>query len=216
MATIIFDYDGTLHNSMYIYAPAFRYVFGLLVQDGYKEDRLISDQEISMWIGTSVKEMWDNFACELSPKQRVDYSNELTNHMFTLIENSKAQLYDGSIELLKKLKNDGHNLVFLSNCKSSYMNIHIKNFKLNQYFNAFYCGEDFEWLPKYEIFKKIKDTLQGEIIVIGDRYHDIDIALENNLISIGCLYGYAKKGELERADYLVNSVTEIYNLISNR
>ena len=34
MANLIFDYDGTLHESLYIYAPAFRLGYSHLVRKG--------------------------------------------------------------------------------------------------------------------------------------------------------------------------------------
>ena len=49
----------------------------------------------------------------------------------------------------------------------------------------------------------------GQYIVIGDRFHDIETAVKNGLKSIGCGYGYASDGELKDADIIVSDITEI-------
>ena len=47
---------------------------------------------------------------------------------------------------------------------------HIEAFNLNKYFIDFYCSENFNFIPKYEIFECIKKKYQGDFIVIGDRF----------------------------------------------
>ncbi|WP_444643122.1 hypothetical protein ACRQU7_01245 [Caproiciproducens sp. R1] len=47
MANLIFDYDGTLHESLYIYAPAFRLGYPHLVRKGLIPDKDFSDTGIS-------------------------------------------------------------------------------------------------------------------------------------------------------------------------
>mgnify|MGYP001489483243 CR=1 FL=1 len=53
MKYIIFDYDGTLHNSIKIYKPAFMTAYDYLVDNGYAKKREFSDQEISKFLGLS-------------------------------------------------------------------------------------------------------------------------------------------------------------------
>jgi phosphoglycolate phosphatase len=47
--------------------------------------------------------------------------------------------------------------------------------------------------------------------MIGDREHDIIGAKKNNIASIGVLFGYGSRKELEEAnaDYIVNDFEEI-------
>ena len=60
--TVFFDYDGTLHNSMLTYGPAFREVYADLVKNGYLEYQELTDEEISHWLGWTVEDMWNTFA----------------------------------------------------------------------------------------------------------------------------------------------------------
>lgn len=49
--TIFFDYDGTLHDSLRIYALAFKKAYAYLVEEGHTEPKEWSDKEISHWLG---------------------------------------------------------------------------------------------------------------------------------------------------------------------
>ncbi|MEG0924818.1 MAG: HAD family hydrolase [Anaerovoracaceae bacterium] len=210
MATLVFDYDGTLHECIKIYAPAFRKAYAHLVSCGLMPERIWKDDEISIWLGYSSKDMWNSFAPKLSQEQKMYCSQLIGDEMERLIESGQAKLYQGVLEILEKLKDDGHKLVFLSNCKHNYMMAHRKFFQLDKYFSGFYCTEDFGWEPKEKIFETIKEDFPKEFIIIGDRFQDIAVAQKHNLKSIGCGYGYGKMEELDSASVIVNSPEEIY------
>ena len=72
--TIFFDYDGTLHNSIAVYAPSFRKAYQFLVEKELAEERLWTDQEISYWLGFNPEEMWQTFMPHLSESLREECS----------------------------------------------------------------------------------------------------------------------------------------------
>ena len=82
-----------------------------------------------------------------------------------------------------------------------------------KYFIDFYCSENFNFIPKYEIFECIKKKYQGDFIVIGDRFVDIELAKRYNLFSIGCGYGYGNYNELKDADYIIDNFKDIISII---
>lgn len=213
MANLIFDYDGTLHESLCIYAPAFRLGYSHLVRKGIVADKEFSDAEISRWLGFSAKDMWENFMPELSQPERDLCSEIIGDEMVRLTLAGKAKLYSGTETVLQQLRALGHNLIFLSNCKHRYMKAHRKHFKLEQYFSTFYCTEDFNFFPKWQIVKSIMVEVSGKFIVIGDRWQDIEIALRNQLLSIGCAYGYCSLDELNSATIQVFSVEGILDAV---
>lgn len=213
MKNIIFDYDGTLHNSIKIYAPAFRKAYDHLVDEGFAEPRDWKEHEISKWLGYSSKDMWNNFMGHLPEEEKLKCSSIIGEHMVQSMIEGQAHLYEGAIEVLEELKERGYNLIFLSNCKIKYMNEHKRIFNLEKYFHDFYCTEQFEFKPKYEIFKSIKNKYLGEFIVIGDRFVDIEIAKVHNLSSIGCAYGFGTYDELKDADYIAQSVRNILECV---
>lgn len=210
MANLIFDYDGTLHESIRIYKPAFEKAHEYLISKGLATQHMYSEKEISKWLGYTAKKMWDLFAPNLSQSEKDYCSKMIGDEMVRLTYDRKAVLYPMTEDVLTRLKNEGHTLIFLSNCKQSYMEAHKNVFQLQKYFSDFYCSEVFKFIPKYEIFNLIKHNFNGEFIVIGDRYQDIEIANRYNLKSFGCSYGYGNKNELKNATYIINSISELY------
>ncbi len=209
MANLIFDYDGTLHQSMLTYAPAFRATCKMLADMGYMPEKEYTDEEISYWLGFNSTDMWNNFLpdvpAEIKEKARVF----LGENMGQRIENGEGALYPHAEDVLAELKEQGHILIFLSNCRVKYMERHSRVFRLDRFFDYFYCCEEFDFIPKYQIFRLFSLQHKGRFIVIGDRFHDIETAEKNGLKSIGCGYGYGKKGELSAADIIVGDITEI-------
>lgn len=133
--------------------------------------------------------------------------------MIHLLNEQKAELYEGTLEVLDRLKSKGYLLIFLSNCKIEYMNAHRALFNLDQYFEGFYCTEAFGFKTKYEIFNRIKETYKGEFIVVGDREMDIETALKHNLKSIGCAYGFGRQEGLVHANHIADSIEEVETII---
>ncbi len=213
MKNIIFDYDGTLHNSIKIYAPAFRIAYESLIQLGFAEKREWSEKEISKWLGFSSKDMWNLFMPELPIETKNRCSELIGSTMIKYLNEGTAELYPHSLEVLQSLKDAGYTLIFLSNCKKVYMDTHKKIFSLDHYFDDFYCTESYGFKPKYEIFNFIKEKHKGDFIIVGDRYQDIEVAINHHFYSIGCTYGYGSKAELIMATALVDNVTELIELL---
>jgi len=214
MANIIFDYDGTVHESMRTYAPAFRDTMKWLSDNGFIADKDYSDSEISHWLGFNSTDMWGQFHPELSLEIREKARAMLGENMAARVENGEGSLYAGIEDALLSLKASGHTLIFLSNCRIHYMERHRRVFRLDRFFDSFFCCEEFGFIPKYEIFRRFSDRFEGDFIVVGDRFHDIDTAVRNGLHSIGCGYGYGSEDELRRADIIVTSPAQIPDAVN--
>ncbi|MCT8976608.1 HAD family hydrolase [Clostridium sp. CX1] len=207
--TIFFDYDGTLHDSMKIYGPAFKKAYAYLVENKFAEPRQWKDEEISYWLGYNSQEMWENFMPNL-PKAIQDKGRQIVgDEMKSLIEQGKAVLYKGAVETLDYLRNKGYNLVFISNCRIYYRDSHAKLFNLHNYFQDMICSEEYDFIPKYEILAKVKDKYSEEMVIVGDRKHDIEAGKKNYIYTIGCDYGFAQPGELEEVDVVIRNISEL-------
>ncbi len=209
MANLIFDYDGTIHQSMKTYAPAFRNTCKWLADNGYIAEKEYTDKEISYWLGFNSTDMWSTFQPNLKPEIREKARVMLGRDMAERVENGEGALFPNAEEVLTGLKQQGHTLIFLSNCRVHYMERHARVFGLDRFFDYFYCCEEYGFIPKYQIFRLFSLQHKGQYIIIGDRFHDIETAVQNGLKSVGCAYGYSTDDELDKADIIVNDITEI-------
>jgi phosphoglycolate phosphatase len=94
------------------------------------------------------------------------------------------------------------------------MERHRRVFRLDRFFDYFYCCEEYDFIPKYQIFRLIALQHTGQFIVVGDRFHDIETATENGLASIGCGYGYGSMKELSAADIIVSGIYDIPDAVN--
>lgn len=211
--TIFFDYDGTLHNSMKIYGPAFRKAFDFLVKEGYAKERTWSDKDISYWLGFNPEEMWAKFMPELDTDIKDKSSSIIGNELKKYTEKGIPELYDGALETLEYLKKKEYNLIFLSNCKIQYKNAHKDLFHLDQYFDELVCSEEYSFIPKSEILNKIKLKYNKEMVIIGDRIHDMEAGRKNEIYTIGCSYGFHLEGELEKSDFIIDDIRDLRNYL---
>lgn len=210
--TIFFDYDGTLHDSIKIYAPSFRKAYDFLVINKHAEKKDFTDAEISYWLGFSSKDMWKNFMPNLDENIRNEASKIIGSEMLNQLSLGKAILYKGTLDVLKYLKNKGYDLVFISNCGINYMEMNRKLFNLDNFFNEMVCSEEYNYIPKYEILEKIKNKYKHNMVIIGDRIQDIESGKKNNIYSIACNYGYGSTKELENADLIIDDIKDIMKI----
>jgi phosphoglycolate phosphatase len=204
---LILDYDGTIHDSMAIYEPAFRKAMRELEELGWMEPREYSREEIQYWIGYNAKEMWPRFQPEFTEKQQAYGSSLIGKYMCEAVESGLARLYPNADRVLKLLKQD-YELWFLSNCKNAYLEANKSRFHLERYYDVFHSSEEFGFLPKEEIFRRIRIPGRNYLIV-GDRETDLRMAKDNDLPFVGCLYGFCAEGELDGADAWIRAIEEL-------
>lgn len=207
--TIFFDFDGTLHDSMAIYGPAFRAAYAWLVKEGYKEPQEFSDSWISQWLGFTVEEMWTTFAPDLPEVVWRKAASIVGNEMDRRTEEGKARLFEGIPEALDALKAQGYDLAFLSNCRTRYCEVHRARFGLDKWFDAYYCAESFKDIPKWQIYQEIAKTHTMPHVMVGDRFHDQEVAVRAHIPFVGCAFGFGREGELDQADAWARVPSEI-------
>lgn len=215
---LIFDFDGTLHNSIKIYAPALREVYAGLVADGHMPPRELTDDEVGKWLGWSPKDMWDAFAPELSDELKHRCIDAVGQGMLDGIHAGMSELYPGTEEVLARLLDEGDTLIFLSNCRHDYMEAFRVELGLDRFFSGYYCSEDYPQMTKPQIFESIRADFAepggGEFIAIGDRFHDMELAHVHGLRCIGCLYGFGDAAELADATARVDDIREIPDVLA--
>ena len=209
MVNLLFDYDGTLHDCLAIYAPAVREVYDALAARGLAAAGPPDLETIRGWIGLPPAEMWDQFQPDLPPAEKQAYGARIGARMLELVREGQARLYDGVPEVLDHLKARGLRLLLLSNCPVSYLRAHTARFGLERWFDGLYCGEQFGYRPKHAILPELREIWPGEFLVVGDRAQDMEIARRNGLRAVGCRYGYGGAAELSAADQLADAPSDL-------
>lgn len=221
--TLIFDYDGTLHNSIALYGPAFRKAFDYLIKEvpnevlksGYSLDKKWSDREISHWLGFTKDEMWNDFMPLLADAYKDTAGQMIGNEMLSLMDQGQATLYPKALETLSYLKDKGFKLLILSNCSLAYMTHHREIFDLDRYFDAYYCAGAYPGLSKGEIMTLLleESLIDSSAVMIGDRYQDIEAGNTNAIRTIACDYGFGKEKELVKANVHIKSIEGLKELL---
>lgn len=211
--TLVMDYDGTLHDSRAIYEAAFRKAMLDIEALGWIEHKEYTTEDIVCWVGYSAAEMWMRFHPELSEEQRKYAGKLIGSYMREALENGRARLYPGTEETMDVLKKQ-YNIIFLSNCDHSYMDTHRKVFNLDRWFDEFYCTGDYDYAQKDKVFA---DHIRREgvrYVAVGDRRKDIELAQNSDILSIGCLYGFGSREELDGANVLIKNICELENALA--
>ncbi|MPW26773.1 HAD-IA family hydrolase [Alkalibaculum sp. M08DMB] len=211
--TIFFDFDGTLHDSITVYVPAFNKAYNYLVQNNLAKERVWKESEICHWLGFNKVDMWKKFAPNLDEDVIEKVSKLIGDEMAFQIRSGYGYLYEGCSSILNYLKNKNYTLVFLSNCGSYYKNLVKEHYHLDLYFTDMFCSEEFNQIPKYEILRQLKSRYLDEMVIIGDRFHDIEAGTKNNIHTIGCEYGYCQNGELNNSDRIIKNINELYTIL---
>ena len=124
-------------------------------------------------------------------------------------------LYDGMKELLSAVVSHGKKIVIATSKPEVYTVQILKYFGIEHYFQ-FVAGSTLDgcWSKKGDVIRYALDSLKitaDQALMVGDRKHDVMGAKENGMYSIGVLYGYGDRKELETAgaDCIVTDVEEL-------
>ena len=207
----LFDLDGTITDPKVGITKSVAYAlrqFGIEIEDL---------DSLCTFIGPPLKESFQhffNFSEEQSKEAVLKYREYYTP--YGIYEN---YLYEGMEHLFKSIVNHGGRIIMATSKPEIFALQIAKHFHIDQYFD-YIAGSDIN-LSRDKKGEVIAYALQKmdispeSTIMIGDRMHDIIGAKENKLSSVGALYGYGDRTEMEeaQADYIVNSVDELEKLL---
>ena len=99
-STIIFDFDGTLHDSLYIYRIAFARGYQWLVEQGKAPQRTLTEADMAANIGLTAQEAWGRICPDIPWSVSKDAAARVGRMMDELISDGTARLYPGVPEML--------------------------------------------------------------------------------------------------------------------
>ncbi|EKS8383333.1 phosphoglycolate phosphatase [Bacillus thuringiensis] len=208
--TFLFDLDGTLTDPKEGIVNSVLYA---LKKVGIEEVHI---SELDSFIGPPIQQSFiERYNMSEGEVERaVFYFREYLKQR-GLFENN---VYEGILKLLQQLKSSGNRIFVATSKPTVFAKQVIEHFQLTNYFEDIIGSNlDGTRIKKEEIIAHILQTHEElnkeEMIMIGDRKHDIIGANQNGIASIGVLYGYGCKKELTEvsATYIVKDVEELYH-----
>lgn len=210
---IFFDLDGTLSDSKE----------GIINSLYYAIDKMKLEKPTEEFLQSFVgPPLWDSFVnkLNLSEKDSAIMMNYFRERFIPLgiYENT---LYEGIKLLLQSLNQKKGIEIYIATAKPETSAITVLDyFKIKHYFKVI-KGATFDGRIRTKsqvitsLLNVIEPVKKKEILMVGDREHDIIGAHENGIECLGVLYGYGNTTELEaaKADYLVKDVTELSSFL---
>lgn len=209
---VFFDLDGTLTDSREGIINGFDYAlahFNIKI-----EDRKALEGCIGPSLADTFREKYHFNAEQIEEaiaKYREYYSTKGLK---------ESKLYEGIKDLIVDLANNNINVVLATAKPQVFAERILEDFELKKYFK-FVGGATLDGSrgKKGDIIKYDLENLDlnnsEDCIMVGDRYHDIEGAKENNMKSIGVTYGFGSEEELKKAgaDYIAHNAEELKNIL---
>jgi len=209
---ILFDLDGTITNS----APGVTNSFAYALE---KFDIVVNDRtELNSALGPPLRDTFEG-RYNLTPEQ----AGQAIDHYGKYYETkgyTEKNMYHGIVELLEKLKAAGKILIVATAKSQNFAEQDLEHLDIAKYF-TFVSGVTFDGLRNNKndviehALKSCEITDTSNAVMIGDRKHDILGAKKFGLDSIGVLYGYGSRDELEsaNADFIAETVADVEGLL---
>ncbi|WP_377865863.1 HAD family hydrolase [Bacillus sp. R86525] len=206
--TFLFDLDGTLTDPK---EGIINSVLYALEKIGIEE---VNISELDSFIGPPIQQSFvDRYNMnEIEVERAVFYFREYLKQS-GLLEN---KVYDGITTLLQELKDTDNRLFVATSKPTVFAKQVIEHFQLTTFFEEIVGSNlDGTRIKKEEIIAHILQTNEElkkeEMVMIGDRKHDVIGANRNGIASIGVLYGYGSEIELSDAGalHIVKDVEEL-------
>ncbi len=209
---ILFDLDGTLVNSK---EGIIKSVYYALDSLGIEESE---PEKLSCFIGPPLDYSFRTFyqLNDTGVRKAVEKYRERYAQKGVY----ECKMYDGMEQVVKTLSASGAVLCLATSKPQPFAEQILEMFHLKEYFKVI-VGATFDGRisEKSDVVAEVVRQLPGvskeEMIMIGDREHDIIGAKENGIESIGVRHGFAKPGEFEAAgaNYIVKDADELLALL---
>ena len=209
---VLFDLDGTLTDPKIGITSAFVYALRQFGLDGDPDD-------YTSVIGPPLKDSFTEL-CGFSEERAVEAIRYYRVY-FTDRGWAENQPYPGIRELLESLQRSGARPIVATSKPEEFSVRILEHFDLARYFEQI-CGAPLDESDAGRKENVIADAMRragitrdDEVVMVGDRSHDVIGAHKNSIPAIGVLYGYGSREELTKAgaDQIVETVQSLSALL---
>ena len=195
---ILFDLDGTLTDSGPGIMNGFEYSLGKMGVD-------VPDRGfLKQFVGPPLSESFEK-KLGFSPE---DAARGIAYYKEYYADNGvyENDVYPGIKELLEQLKASGKKMIVATTKAELMANVVLDHFGLREYFDLLVATDFVERKDKIDVKKAV---------MVGDRHYDITGAAHFGLDSVGVLFGYGSRQELEEAGatYIAETVADLSDIL---
>lgn len=204
---LLFDLDGTLTDPALGITRAVQYALRHFGMEETNREKLLS------YIGPPLLDSFKSYG--LSAEQARE-ALRVYRVYFADIGLYENEVYAGIPEFLHDAQRAGYRLIMATSKPEMYACRLMQHFGLTEYF-AVIAGSDMAEkradkaaVIRYALERAgVRNT--AEAVMIGDRKYDVEGAKAFNMPSVGVLYGYGSRAELEKAgaDRIVETVADL-------
>lgn len=210
----LFDLDGTITDS----APGIvNSIIYALKKFGIEEtDR----EKLLQFIGPPLTESFHRFYgfTEEESWKAVEYYREYYAEKGIF----ECTVYEGLEDALKKIKESGRKILVATSKPEVYAKRIIEHFGLTKYFD-YIAGMELDGGrgTKAQVIEYALETCKiknrDEVLMIGDREHDVFGAESLGIDCVGVLYGFGSREELEKAGakYVISRPEDLINILES-
>lgn len=211
---ILFDLDGTLTDPMIGITKSVQYAlkhFGIEVADL---------RELIPFIGPPLAESFETYY-DLTPEQ-AEEAVEVYREYYAPTGIFENAVYPGIPEMLEQLVAEGAKLYVATSKPTVFAEQILEHYGIREPFVCV-CGSELDGgrVKKADVIRFVLDKYEiapQDAVMVGDRHHDIEGAAACDVPSLGVLFGYGTREELEEAgaDHIVATVEEMEACLLNQ
>lgn len=220
--TILFDLDGTLSD------PGIGITNSVMHALEHWNIRVKERSELYRFIGPPLLSSFEKFYGFSKEESRE--ALKIYREYFSVKGLFENDMYAGIEELLKELKARGKRVILATSKPELYARQILEHFGIDGYFDFIggasmdevrvakadvirYALESVGLLKAGEAF--LPEDVRMKTVMIGDRFHDVEGAKANGLQTIGVLYGYGSREELEEAgaEHIAAEAADILTIV---
>lgn len=203
MSTIIFDFDGTIADSLWVVIGIYEQMFNVKVSSEQVEEA--RDHPLSKVIKSLGIPLW-KVPQLLTTGRRIMRSRAV-----------EVQPFSGMAEVCKSLQKAGHSLQIVSSNSKPIVQKFLRQHDMQQYFS--HIQGNVGLFGKAPVLRKLIKQFKldrSEVIYIGDESRDIEGAQKARvpIIAVGWGYNSPKLLRAMRPDYFVNNPSQIIDVVS--
>jgi phosphoglycolate phosphatase len=210
--TVLLDLDGTLVDSAPGIVSTLAFTLGKLGKP------VPGIKDLRRWVGPPLPESF-RIRLGLSPEEIVS-AIEIYQHRYLDVGVYDAKLFDGVAGLLRGLKEAGAHLALATSKPLTPASIMLEHFTLAPFFDVVAAAADDESRGKKE--QVIEDALRDlvaknlpvdNIIMVGDRIHDVEGAAVHGIDTIMVRWGYGGPEEWAHAQTIVDTPRQLHQAL---